>query len=157
MIPIIVILILFPISTFLHEMGHYITARMTGIKASEIRMGLGPVIMKIHRPSLHIEVGLFFFLGAYTISRGSDQTGDFQRLLISLNGPLVNLVLALYAYLILNTLQGDLSEALVSLFAFINIWIAIGNLIPFQIKGKKSDGWIVFESLWKVIKRKTAH
>ncbi len=157
MIPIIVILILFPISTFLHEMGHYITARMTGIKATEIRMGLGPAILKIKRPTLNLEVGLFFFLGAYTVSQGSEQTGDFQRLLISLNGPLVNLVLAIYAYLILKTPQGDVYEALVSLFAFINMWIAIGNLIPFQIKGRKSDGWIVFESLWNVIKRKTAH
>jgi Zn-dependent protease len=155
MLPIIVILILFPFATFMHELGHYITARLTGVQTIEIRMGLGPIILKVDQPSLKLEVGLWFFIGAYTIWEGSVRSGPTKRLLIALNGPLINLVIALYSFQFVRFVQSPLYDSYLFIFAMINMWIAIGNFIPYQIKGRKSDGWIILQNLWKVVRGKT--
>ena len=37
------------ISVFLHEAGHFVTARMTGMKATQFFLGFGPRLWSFHR------------------------------------------------------------------------------------------------------------
>ncbi|WP_408010846.1 site-2 protease family protein [Pseudalkalibacillus sp. A8] len=148
----LVIFVLFPLATFLHEVGHYLTARLTGIKNVCIRVGIGPPILHINNRLLKLDCRLFYFIGAHTLSGRIGETTSFNRFLITLNGPLVNAVAATCLW----GLYGSDSLLLgntITIFAFINLWIAIGNLLPIKINNRKSDGYILLESLWSFITR----
>ncbi|WP_221564018.1 site-2 protease family protein [Alkalihalobacillus sp. TS-13] len=150
-IVLLIVFVLFPLATFLHEIGHYLTARLTGLKYSRMQIGIGPTVLHINNQFLHIEYRLFYFIGAHTLSGDIGETSSFNRFLITINGPLIN---AVTAFFILGFYPMDFSSILdkaISIFAFINIWIALGNLLPYKIKGRKSDGYILLESLWSII------
>ncbi len=148
----LVIFVLFPLATLLHELGHHLTARLTGIKETQIRVGIGPPILHINNRLLKLECRLFYFIGAHTFSGQIDETTSFNRFFITLNGPLVNAVTAGWLWGFYGSDTSLLGNTL-TLFAFINLWIAIGNLLPFKIRNRKSDGYIVLESLWIFITR----
>ncbi|MGP4083025.1 site-2 protease family protein [Pseudalkalibacillus sp. R45] len=150
-IVLLIVFVLFPFATFIHELGHYLTARLTGLKDSRMQIGIGPRVLHINNQFLRIEYRLFYFVGAHTLSGEIGGTNSFNRFLITLNGPLIN---AVTAFFILGFYTMDLSSMLdkaLSIFAYINIWISLGNLLPFKIKGRKSDGYILLESLWSII------
>ncbi|MFM9111826.1 MAG: site-2 protease family protein, partial [Actinomycetota bacterium] len=52
------------ISVFLHEVGHFVTARRTGMKVTQFFMGMGPRIWSTHRDG--VEYGIRALpIGAY--------------------------------------------------------------------------------------------
>ncbi|WP_349410367.1 site-2 protease family protein [Pseudalkalibacillus sp. SCS-8] len=147
------IFLLFPVSNLLHELGHYITARSSGIQDTELRIGYGPVIFHINNTFLNMKVGLFYFAGAYTAWSGTSALNPIHRVLISMNGPLVNMVVAVYGWVLLRRGPSVEYEMTLSIFVMINLWIAVGNLLPYKLFGKSSDGLVAIKGLWQVLKR----
>ena len=45
-VTILLTILIFGIIIFIHEFGHFITARMTGVKVNEFSLGMGPAILK---------------------------------------------------------------------------------------------------------------
>ncbi|WP_261133852.1 site-2 protease family protein [Bacillus sp. Marseille-Q3570] len=150
-IVLLIVLVLFPLATFIHELGHYLTARLTGLKDSRMQLGIGPRVLHINNQFLCIEYRLFYFIGAHTLSGEMDETSSLNRFLITLNGPLINAVTAFFIFGFYPMDFSSILDKALSIFAYINIWIAIGNLLPYKIKGRKSDGFILLESLWSII------
>jgi regulator of sigma E protease len=101
-----VIIILFIVSLFvamcLHELGHFITAKRTGVKVEEFGIGLPPRLFGIKRGettySLNaIPVGAFVKAAGEddpTVPRSLAGKGPWTRLGIYAAGPLVNIFLA---------------------------------------------------------------
>jgi membrane-associated protease RseP (regulator of RpoE activity) len=66
------------ISVFLHEVGHYVTARRTGMKVTQFYMGFGPRLWCIHRNG--IEYGLRAIpLGAFVRIIGMNNIDDVDE------------------------------------------------------------------------------
>ena len=45
---IILTILLFGVLIFIHEFGHFITAKLSGVKVNEFALGMGPVIWKTY-------------------------------------------------------------------------------------------------------------
>jgi len=104
----------------LHELGHFIAARRTGVKVEEFGIGLPPRLFGIKRGETIYSVNAIPF-GAFVKAAGEDDPtvprslagkGPWTRLGIYVAGPLVNILLAfvlLSAFLSLpvSTVAGD--------------------------------------------------
>ncbi|TCK04610.1 RIP metalloprotease RseP [Phorcysia thermohydrogeniphila] len=91
---------------FIHELGHFIAARLFGVKVETFSIGFGPKLFKFNCCDTEFAVSLIP-LGGYVKMSGENPDEpaqnpyDFyakppwQRIVIALAGPLMNLILAL--------------------------------------------------------------
>lgn len=100
---------------FIHELGHYFMARRVGMRVETFSIGFGKPIYSWIREGVKWQIGWLLF-GGYVKISGMDsadqqdpyavQDGFFgkkpiDRILVSLMGPLVNIVFALIAFALL--------------------------------------------------------
>jgi len=90
---------------FVHELGHFIAARLFGVKVETFSIGFGPKLFKFNCCDTEFAVSLIP-LGGYVKMSGENPDEpaknpyDFyakppwQRIIIALAGPLMNLLLA---------------------------------------------------------------
>ncbi|MDX6768279.1 MAG: hypothetical protein SF051_02000, partial [Elusimicrobiota bacterium] len=111
--------ILFPVSSTVHELGHYVAARAMGFSAK-----------------LHID--------RVTLDRGQTLTPR-QSMVLSLAGPAANLVFAAALWLLAGTgvAPPGLPSLLLEVAVGVNVSMAAFNLIPMALPGfpLKTDGW----------------
>ncbi len=135
------------LSFILHELAHRFLARRYGCYA-EYRMwphGLALALL------LSLVGFVFAAPGAVMIHPRADLWGASQALtrkrmgLIALAGPLTNLALAgiFFAALLANPFQAALlTSDMFSLAIYVNVWLALFNMIPlFIFDGKKVFDW----------------
>ena len=70
-------LLLLALSIILHEFGHYITARRSGVAVSEFFIGFGPKIFSITRGKTEYGIKAIL-LGGYVKIIGMDQDEDVK-------------------------------------------------------------------------------
>ncbi|WP_068671965.1 site-2 protease family protein [Oceanobacillus sp. Castelsardo] len=135
------VLIIAPLSTFFHEIGHAIAART--LKASEItlKMGIGKRILAITLLELNIEIYSLFFIGGHTVSSRHPYYKKGELIYISLMGPLSNGIIALFLCLYLR----NEVNLYIELSFWFNIWLFIMNIIPIRLNNKYTDGYIVYK------------
>lgn len=96
---------------FIHELGHYLFARIFKVKINEFSLGMGPRLVSYDSKKTGIKYSLAAFpLGGFVSMDGEGEEGTdpnsfdkkpaWQRLIITLAGPLVNLLLGFIAMLI---------------------------------------------------------
>lgn len=108
-----------------HELGHYLFARLTGMRVVHFALGFGPSMLTLHGPQTRFTVGVLPIGGGVRIlgqSASDAVSADvpdafgakplWARALVVLGGPLFNVLLALGVYVYLfasfNTLRVDL-------------------------------------------------
>lgn len=89
---------------FIHEMGHYLTARLFGVKVYEFSIGMGPkmVTYTSKKTGIKYSLGIFPF-GGYVSMAGEDEESDdpnaltkkaaWKRFIITFAGAAMNLLL----------------------------------------------------------------
>lgn len=100
--PILVAVLAFMIIIMIHEFGHFIFAKILGVKVNEYSIGFGPVLFKWHGKETKYSLRLVPF-GGYCAMEGEDNTSDnprgfcnkkpWRRLLIILAGAVFNIIL----------------------------------------------------------------
>ena len=108
----------------LHELGHYVAARMCAVPIKQAGIGWGPKLfgVRLGRVDCHVRL---LPIGAYV-----------QMDMIALQRrPLLQQLFVLYAGIGVNLVLCVLAWG--SLFGALNLALAIGNLIPFY----QLDGW----------------
>lgn len=119
----------------LHELGHYVAARLCGVPIKQAGFGWGPKLYGFRLRSVDCQVRLFP-VGAYV----QMDIAALQR------RPLWQQLFVLGAGIGVNLLLCALSWG--SFFAAINLALAIGNLIPlYQLDGWKS-GMVIVRKLF---------
>ncbi|MCU1344323.1 MAG: putative rane-associated Zn-dependent protease, partial [Acidimicrobiia bacterium] len=105
---------------FMHELGHYITARTAGMKVTQFFIGVGPKIWSFRRGETEyglkaIPVAAYVkTIGMYTVepvdpseeSRTYRQKKTWQRVLMASAGSLMHFLMALIAILVLTLAVG---------------------------------------------------
>jgi regulator of sigma E protease len=102
---IIASIIVFGLIIFVHELGHYIAARMSGIKVLELALGFGPRLVGWSRGGTDYSLRIIPF-GGFCRMLGEDpderdDPGSFaekpliNRIFVVIAGPIMNLLLAL--------------------------------------------------------------
>lgn len=110
----------------LHELGHYVAARMCAVPIKQIGFGWGPKLFGIRLSQLDCQVRLLP-VGAYVQMdmRALQRRPLMQQLFVLGAGIGVNLLLCVLTW--------------GSMFSALNLALAIGNLIPlYQLDGWKS-------------------
>jgi len=98
---------------FFHELGHFIAARVFGVKVERFSIGFGKVLLKKEWAGTEWVVAPILF-GGYIKMKGQDDTDPlqksketdsynskkpWQRIIILFAGPLANILLAFFIYL----------------------------------------------------------
>jgi len=105
---------------FIHELGHYIMARRVGMRVETFSIGFGKPIYSWMRDGVKWQIGWLLFGGYVKIAgmEGGDQQDPYSikdgyfgkrpwdRILVSVMGPLVNIVFALIAFTLLWAVGG---------------------------------------------------
>lgn len=93
LIPIFVLITYFLI--VIHELGHYVVAKAYKLPVDEVSFGYGPSFLEFHVQETHFKFKWFPF-GGYNKREVSFMDDCLPRTLVSLSGPLVNILLGLF-------------------------------------------------------------
>ena len=114
---IIIALILFSVIIMFHEWGHFLLARLNGIRVNEFSLGLGPTIVGFTRNETKFSIKLLPFGGACimegedgesTDSRSFNAKTPLQRISVVAAGPVFNFIMAFVFSVILIGCHGYL-------------------------------------------------
>ncbi len=99
---IIIGILLFELIIFIHEFGHFITAKKSGVKVNEFALGMGPKIIKFRKGETLYSLRLFP-IGGFCSMEGEDAESDdsrafgnkavWKRMIIVVAGAVMNLLL----------------------------------------------------------------
>ena len=109
---VIITLVMFGILIFVHEFGHFITARMFGVKVNEFAIGMGPVLYSKVSEKSGTKYSLKLLpIGGYNLLEGEDDESNdtnafcskpvWQRMIIICAGGFMNVLLGIIAMLII--------------------------------------------------------
>lgn len=100
----IIAVLLFGLIIFLHELGHFVTAKLSGIRVNEFALGMGPTVFHFERGETKYALRLFP-IGGFCAMEGEDEESDderafgnkpvWKRILVVAAGAIMNLVLGL--------------------------------------------------------------
>lgn len=137
------ILIVAPISTIIHESGHMIGSFLSKSDHMKLSIGYGKEIIHFSKKNIEVTIRLFFFLNGNTKSERHRPYGVMEHILISVCGPLNNIIFVFLFYFIYMIHPNDY----ILLFIFFNGWLAITNIIPYKIKDRYSDGYLIVKMI----------
>lgn len=143
---VIFVLFLAPMSLLIHEVGHIFGAKVKKASKIQLTIGSGKPLGKFSLQNVLIHLRLVYMFGSYTSTiREKPFTRD-EKLFITLMGPIFNGILALFLY----GTHSIYSENNIILLALLfNVWLFIVNLIPYKFGMKQSDGYLVYQLLFK--------
>lgn len=99
---IIYTILIFGLIIFIHELGHFIVAKLSGVTIHEFSLGMGPAIYKYKGPKVTYSLRLLP-IGGYVAMEGEDAESDdenafskkpiWKRMLVVVAGAFMNLLL----------------------------------------------------------------
>ena len=112
LLTVVIALLVFGFLIFIHEFGHYITARIFKVTIKEFSIGMGPKLMWYESKKTNITYSLAMFpIGGYVAMVGEDEDSDdpnafnkkpaWQRFIITAAGATVNIVMGFLAMIII--------------------------------------------------------
>lgn len=106
---IIIGILLFELIVFVHEGGHFLTAKLSGVKVNEFALGMGPKILKFKKGETLYSLRLFP-IGGFCAMEGEDTESDddrafgnkpvWKRMIIVCAGAVMNILLGLILMMI---------------------------------------------------------
>ena len=100
---IILIILVFGIIVFFHELGHFIVAKLNKISVTEFSIGMGPAIVSFKRKETKYSLRILP-LGGYCMMVGEEEAVDdvnsfsnksvWARMAVIVAGPVFNFILA---------------------------------------------------------------
>ncbi len=112
---IVIGILLFELIIFSHEFGHFITAKLSGVKINEFALGMGPRLFGFRKGETEYSFRLFP-IGGYCAMEGEDEDSEeprafnnakiWKRMIIIIAGAVMNIILGfllMFAY----TVQAD--------------------------------------------------
>lgn len=110
---IVIAILLFCFLIFIHELGHFITAKLTGVKVNEFALFMGPAIFKFKRGETTYRLNCLP-IGGYCAMEGEDGENDDPRAFVNAK-PWKRLII-LCAGSFMNFLAGFLIVLLILVF-----------------------------------------
>lgn len=118
-INILVILLVFSVIIMIHELGHFLMCKWTGVAVTEFSIGMGPCIFKTKPGETQYSVRCLP-IGGYCMMLGEDEEEStdprafsnkpiWSRIAVILAGPMFNFVLAFLASMVLIGMAGYLT------------------------------------------------
>jgi regulator of sigma E protease len=139
----LVMVLVFGVLIFIHELGHFLTARACGVGIKEFAVGMGPTVFSWRSKKYGTKYGMRALpIGGFVSMVGEDEASDdesafcnkkvWQRMLITIAGPATNLVLGFILMMALVLIQGPIGSTTVAEFnegALSSSQIEVGDVI----------------------------
>lgn len=123
---VIIAILLFGFIIFIHEFGHFFTAKLSGIRVNEFALGMGPTLFHFTRGETQYSLRAFP-IGGFCAMEGEDaESADehafnnkpvWKRILVVIMGAVMNIVLGLIIMMIILGQQSAFSSTTISKFA----------------------------------------
>lgn len=123
---IIIALVVFGVLIFLHEFGHFFTAKLCGVKVNEFAVGMGPALFHVQKGETKYSLRALP-IGGYTAMEGEDgESNDprafvnrpvWQRMIVLVAGSFMNVLTGFVIILILVMLANPIASTTVAQFA----------------------------------------
>ena len=107
---VIIAVLLFSLVITIHEFGHFITAKLCGIRVNEFAVGMGPQLVSFRRGDTRYSLRLLP-IGGFCAMEGEDEDSDderafhrkpvWQRILVVAMGAVMNILLGLILMVII--------------------------------------------------------
>lgn len=145
-IKIVMLYIIIFFSTFAHELGHVVMAKIFyNVKNSRIEIGKGKNILKLKKIIVN---ALPVYGHAYWELEDFDsykKSSKLRKIMPSLGGPLVSLLIALGFILISRNNYGDFYNQIIKYFIMYNSICFISTVLPIKYINYSSDGMRIFD------------
>ncbi|MFV0411991.1 MAG: M50 family metallopeptidase [Oscillospiraceae bacterium] len=115
---ILVAVLVFGAVIFIHELGHFATAKWSGIKVNEFAIGMGPTLFKVKKKETTYALRLLPIGGFVSMEGEDEESSDdrsfekapiYKRLIVIVAGAFMNVVLGFAALVVLVAFSnGDL-------------------------------------------------
>lgn len=112
---IVIAILLFELIIFFHEGGHFISAKLSGVKVNEFALGMGPKIFSFKKGETQYSLRLFP-IGGFCAMEGEDEESDeprafnnakiWKRMIIVVAGAVMNILLGLI-FMLFFVMQAD--------------------------------------------------
>ena len=123
---IVISVLLFELIIFIHEFGHYITAKKSGVKVNEFALGMGKRIFSFTRGETTYSLRLFP-IGGFCAMEGEDEDSDnprsfnnakiWKRMIIIIAGAVMNILLGIVLMFITLIPKNSFTGTQVSVFS----------------------------------------
>ncbi|HAJ97359.1 MAG TPA: peptidase [Ruminococcus sp.] len=122
---IIIALLVFFVIVVLHEFGHFIIAKLSGIRVNQFAVGMGPVLLKKQKGETEYSLRLLPIGGFCAMEGEDDDSSDprafnkkpvWKRMGVVVAGPVMNLILGFILILTTTLLDGQVATVKVSRF-----------------------------------------
>jgi regulator of sigma E protease len=160
---IVVAVVVFGVLILIHEFGHFITAKLSGVKVNEFALGMGPVLLKHKKGETQYSLRLFP-IGGFISMEGEDKESTdersfnniavWKRIIIVCAGAFMNIMLGFIIVCIIMAASQSLSSTTISKFADNSVsnksGLQVGDKI-LEINGQKVNIYsdIVFNLVTK--------
>lgn len=113
-ITVLVTILIFGVLIFIHELGHFLVAKACKIKVNEFAMGMGPTLLKWQGKETKYALRAFPIGGFVSMEGEDEESGEknafcnkpvWQRILVVITGPIMNLVLGFLVLIIVVSMQ----------------------------------------------------
>lgn len=118
--------LLFGLIIFIHEFGHFFTAKLSHVRVNEFAIGMGPKLFSFTRGETQYALRLLP-IGGYCAMEGEDEKSDdphafgnrpvWQRIIVVAAGGVMNILLAIVMMMILRGQEGVYATTQISKFA----------------------------------------
>ena len=122
---ILLAVLIFGVIIFVHEGGHFLVAKLCGIKVNEFAMGMGPKLLSKQKGETTYSLRAFP-IGGFCAMEGEDEDSDhdrafnrapvWKRILVVIAGAVMNLLLGFLILLVLTSTQDVLASRTISQF-----------------------------------------
>ena len=160
----LIMVLVFGVLIFIHEFGHFFTARRCGVAVKEFAIGMGPKIFSWKSKKYDTQYALRAFpIGGFVSMVGEDEESDsedafcnksvFKRMLIVVAGAVMNLLLGFLLMMAVVLMQGPIGSTVVAEFnenAISNAQLQVGDEI-ISVAGTKvySGNEVIYEIMNK--------
>lgn len=124
-ITILLTILIFGIIIFIHELGHFLVAKASGIKVNEFSMGMGPTILKRKKGETQYSLRAFP-IGGFVAMEGEEEDSPderafnqkpvIKRVAVVLAGACMNFILGILLMAIITGAQGQVATTRISGF-----------------------------------------
>lgn len=150
---IIIGVLLFELIVLIHEGGHFVAAKLSGVKVNEFALGMGPKLFGFTKGETKYSLRLLP-IGGYCSMEGEDEESDnprafgnkpvWKRIIIVVAGAVMNIILGLLMTLTMVLQQPYYASTTVSVFAenaVTSDYIQVGD------KLEEIDGYPIWNSM----------
>lgn len=123
---IVIAIIVFGLLIFVHEFGHFFTAKLCGVKVNEFAVGMGPALFKFRKGETQYSLRALP-IGGFTAMEGEDGENNdprafvnrpvWQRIIVLVAGAFMNILTGFVIILILVMLTNPIASTTVAQFA----------------------------------------